>query len=119
MANLSWFTDPQFGEYITYGCDIHGQLSPGEHRYPCYTCGHCSRVICLRPERTRDRLKCDKCNRYICEKSQLCRMGCTPLRDIAKDRVALNDERYPYLNAILAGVTDKDEAQRRQLIIGE
>lgn len=119
MANLSWFTDQQFGETITYGCDLQGNPSPGEHRYPNYTCGHCSRVIYLRPDRTRDRVKCPSCGKYICEKNELCRSGCTPLRDIAKDHVRLDDERYPMLPAILAGATSLDEARRRNLILGE
>lgn len=119
MANLSWFTDKQFGEYITYGCDLQGNASPGEHRYPCYTCGHCSRVVLLRLDRTRDRLKCYTCNNYICEKNELCRSGCTPLRDIARDHIELGDERYRMLPAILAGATSMDEARRRNLILGE
>lgn len=31
------------------------------------TCVHCQRIVVLNPDRTRDRARCSRCDRYICD----------------------------------------------------
>lgn len=49
----------------------HAGLPPGAGRgvfeAATYTCTHCCRVVVINPIRTRDRVWCAKCDRYICD----------------------------------------------------
>lgn len=119
MANINTLLNAQFGEYITFGYDFNGNPSPGEHVYPCYTCGHCSVVIVIRPDRAREREKCGNCGKFVCEKNEICRTQCVPLRDLAVDHLENAKGWDKFLPAILGGATSLEEAYRRNLVIGE
>ena len=54
---------------------------------PTYTCGHCSDIVLMNPNRTRERRKCLKCGHTICEKKSICITECTPLPELARDHV--------------------------------
>lgn len=90
-----------------------------EKRIPTYTCGHCSAIVLMRPDRVRERKNCLQCGRYICEKSEICNTVCTPLPDLAKDNcegpVAQKYGRY--VPAIMKGITSIKEAEDKQLIL--
>lgn len=83
---------------------------------PTYTCAHCTQVILMRPERTRERVRCTRCLRLICEKSELCRSQCTPLHEIAQDHFENAGEFGRLVPAIMQGITTIDEAQKKGLI---
>ena len=82
-----------------------------------YTCGHCSNVIVLRPERERERETCYQCGRWICEKSSICLTHCTPIHEMAKDHFEGVGERGKFIPAIMAGITSVEEALSKSLII--
>lgn len=98
------------------GCDIQGKPLTGTKSYPAYSCGHCSRTVVMRDDRTRPRLVCQKCQRWICETSQLCQDDCTPIYDIAKDHSWDDPKWARLLPGIMAGATTIDEALRRGLL---
>lgn len=83
---------------------------------PTYTCGHCSDVIRMRPERTRDRVRCKSCMRLICEKKQICRVDCTPLYAMSLDHFEDAGKFGRLVPAIMAGCETEDEARERGLI---
>jgi hypothetical protein len=85
-------------------------------RYPCYTCGHCSNVVILRPDRNRPRKSCLQCGRWLCEKSEICNTHCTPLHALAKDHFENAGEFGKYVPAIMKGVTSVREAERLGLV---
>lgn len=83
---------------------------------PAYTCGHCSNVIVLRPERQRERKRCLSCMRLICEMSEICSSHCTPLYELAKDHFEGAGEFGKYIPAIMVGVGTKEEAHQKGLV---
>lgn len=85
-------------------------------RIPTYTCGHCSDVVAMRYERKRERTRCKKCMRLICERKQLCRVDCTPLHDMAADHFEDAGAHGRLVPAIMAGCSSMDEAQAKGLI---
>lgn len=85
--------------------------------YPTYTCGHCSNVVVMRPDRTRERTKCIQCGRTICEQTEICATHCTPLPELARDHMEAKGEWKKYVPAIMAGVDKKDEALSMGLIL--
>lgn len=103
-------------EIFLEGCDLEGRPIMGSMSYPAYTCGHCSNVILLREDRTRPRKTCLRCGRWICEKSQICSMHCTPIHALAKDHFEGAGEFGKYIPAIMAGVSTVAEAEARGLV---
>jgi hypothetical protein len=99
------------------GCDVEGRPTTGVKRYPAYSCGHCSATVIMRPDRTRDRLICNKCGRWLCEKNELCRHDCTPLYALVEDK-AWNDENKwtRLLPSIMNGQTTVDGARASGLL---
>jgi hypothetical protein len=94
------------------GADMEGKPITGTRRYPAYSCGHCSSTVILRPDRTRQRLTCNKCGRWLCEKNELCRHDCTPLYSIVRDKAWSEDNKWTrLLPAIMGGVTTKAHAR--------
>lgn len=85
---------------------------------PTYTCGHCSDVIAMRPDRKRERTRCKKCMRLICEKKELCRLDCTPLYAMAQDHFENVGEHGKLVPAIMAGCETLDEAVSKGLVNG-
>lgn len=83
---------------------------------PTYTCGHCSDVVQMLPSRTRERTRCKKCMRLICERKQLCRIDCTPLHAMAADHFEGAGTHGRFVPAIMAGCSTEDEAAQRGLI---
>ncbi len=83
---------------------------------PAYTCGHCSNVIILRPDRKRERKNCLSCGRLICEMSEICNVGCTPLYAMARDHFEGTGEFGKYVPAIMAGVSSVKEATEKGLL---
>jgi hypothetical protein len=83
---------------------------------PCYTCGHCSMVILLDAQRTRDRVRCAKCDRLLCEKNELCMKDCTPIHSLAADHLESALKWQKYLPAIMAGSQNEEEARAAGLI---
>ena len=54
--------------------------SPGANQvYECatVTCAHCNTIVILRPDRSRPRNYCRKCDAYICD-NPACLAGCLP-----------------------------------------
>jgi len=99
------------------GCDKEGQPIPGTKRYPAYSCGHCSATVIMRPDRTRDRIACTKCGRWICEKNGLCRTDCTPLYSLVEDRAWNEDNKWTrLLPAIMGGATSEEDAVSQGLL---
>lgn len=86
---------------------------------PTYTCGHCSDVVLMRPERTRPRVRCPHCWRFICEMKPICRAGCTPLHELAKDHFegSRSKEWGRFVPAIMAGATSEEEGLQKGLIV--
>lgn len=86
---------------------------------PCYTCGHCNGVRLLRAERVRPRARCKKCSRLICEKTEICKTECTPIPDLAMDRMqGLVAGRYKkWAEAALAQAPTKKEAIQKGLVL--
>lgn len=84
--------------------------------YPAYTCGHCSNVIVMRPNRVRERKRCLSCARLICEMSDICASHCTPLFALAQDHFESSGEFGKYVPAIMSGVMSKEEAHQKGLI---
>lgn len=85
--------------------------------YPTYTCGHCSNVVVMRPDRVRERVKCKSCGKTICEKTELCATHCTPLPELARDHFEGAGEWKKYVPAIMQGVETKEEAVKKGLIL--
>lgn len=108
--------DDQYGEVIMYGCDIDGNADGKTHHYPTYTCGHCSSVVVMRADRTRERVRCSSCDKLICEKSELCRQACTPIHALARDHFEGDPKWTRLVPALMAGATTEEEAIRRGLI---
>lgn len=84
---------------------------------PTYTCGHCSMVIVLRPDRVRERKRCFSCFRTICEKSEICNAACTPLHAMARDHFEGAGIWAKFVPAIMAGATTLAEAEGKGVIV--
>ena len=84
-----------------------------------FTCGHCTNVVVMRPERTRPRTRCTKCGKLLCEKNELCMKDCTPMHELAKDHFegAQAEKWGKYVPAIMQGVTTEEEGLRKGLIL--
>ena len=109
----------KFGELTLVGCDLDGNLMEGRRSYPTYTCGHCSKVVVIRPDRERPRTTCMACGGWICEKSEICNTHCTPLHALSHNGMDLDRPNSPhvkYLPAIMAGVESVNEAHRLGLV---
>jgi len=87
--------------------------------FPSYVCGHCNDVVVMRAERTRERKRCLKCMRTICESKQICNQECIPLGEICRDHfegpVAQKYKRY--VPAIMAGIDNTNEAEAKGLVL--
>jgi hypothetical protein len=46
----------------------HRASGQGLTEFKTYTCTHCSAVVIVNPERTRERGKCYQCNHLICDR---------------------------------------------------
>lgn len=103
----------QMGEVIMQGCDIDGNLAPGTHRYPTYTCGHCSNVVVMRADRKRERVTCKSCGKMLCEQNELCLKGCTPIHELARDQFEAKEKWTKLVAPLMAGVRSEEEAIRR------
>lgn len=97
------------------GVDENGM--PFSRSIPVYTCGHCSSVVALRKDRTRPRNDCLTCGRIICEKSEICNTHCTPIHKLANNGDMQHPRFGKFIPAIMAGVTDVGEAEKKGLII--
>lgn len=86
-------------------------------RVPAYSCGHCSATVILNPDRTRDRLTCKKCGRWLCEQNELCRTDCTPIYDLAKDHSWMDGSSWSRLvPAIMGGAHTVEDAVKKGLL---
>lgn len=106
----------KFCEVILQGCDLDGNLKPGTHTYPAYTCGHCTSIIIMRSNRERPRNLCMHCMKWICEKNQICNTQCTPMHSMAKDHFEGAGAHGKYVDALMQGVTEVAEAEKLGLI---
>lgn len=104
------FRDPQIGEISI------GEPFGKTRKVPCYSCGHCSRVVVMRPNRTRERKRCSSCGKLICEKTDICSNHCTPIHEMARDHFENAGDRAMYVPAIMAGVKTRNKAHERGLI---
>lgn len=91
------------GEYIIInGIDpFDGKPFTGKRTYPFYSCGHCSTPIAFHPYRTRPRVHCFSCDRYLCEKNHGCMKGCTPIHALARDQWMADDKWLEHLPEIM------------------
>lgn len=48
------------------------------------TCSHCQTIVVLRPDRSRPRNYCGKCDHYVCDKFE-CNRECIPLNKVLDD----------------------------------
>lgn len=55
----------------------------GLYESATYTCSHCQSVVVLRPDRSRERAYCRKCDHYICD-------GCGATMAITKECKTFN-----------------------------
>jgi len=78
LITTNSLSDFQMGE-------LHISDAHGSKVIPTYTCAHCNKVVMLRPDRTRPRVRCQHCSGYICEKSKFCQSDCTPIWQITRD----------------------------------
>ncbi len=83
---------------------------------PTYTCGHCTDVVQMNPQRVRERTRCKKCMRLICERKQLCQMDCTPMYAMSQDRFEGAGKHSRLVPAIMAGCSTESEAAQLGLI---
>ncbi len=99
------------------GCDAQGNPINGTQRYPAYSCGHCSNTVVINPRRSRPRVTCKKCGRWICESSELCQVDCTPIYALAQDHAWNEENQWTRLvPAIMSGAQSMDEALKKGLI---
>jgi DNA-directed RNA polymerase subunit RPC12/RpoP len=105
----------QMGEVVMWGSDLDGKPIMGSVRYPTYTCGHCSKVVVMRADRTRERVRCKTCGRLLCESNELCKMECTPIHELARDRFEADEKWTRLVQPLMAGVQTEEEAIRRGL----
>lgn len=98
------------GEWrITNGQDpITGEWFKGTRVYPFYSCGHCSVPIAFHPFRTRERVHCFSCDRYLCEKNPGCMKGCTPIHKLAADQWQADEKWTQHLPEIM-GITPTND----------
>lgn len=47
--------------------DLPSAAGRGLFEAPAITCSHCQTVVIIRPDRTRERAYCAKCDHYICD----------------------------------------------------
>lgn len=101
-----------------YDMEVTEMTEWGARTYsvPCYTCGHCSNIIALRPDRYRERKSCYVCGRLICEKSEICNTHCTPIHKLAANGDMGNPTFGKYIPAIMQGVDSVTEATEKGLI---
>lgn len=83
---------------------------------PTYTCGHCSDVVLMRTERTRPRVRCLKCMKYICERRPLCTQECTPIHALARDH--FEGHAAALVPAIMNGAQTLNEAIEKRWVLG-
>jgi hypothetical protein len=102
------------GEITTRELTIDGQMVT--RVVPTYTCGHCSQVVVMRPDRVRERKRCSVCKRLICETNELCRVDCTPIHQLARDHFEADPKWTRLLPAIMAGCQSEAEARQRGLL---
>lgn len=85
---------------------------------PCYTCGHCSSIVVLNKDRTRERKKCLQCMKLVCETNEICRTDCIPLADLCRDHFEGATEKWlPYVNAIMKGATTLSEVEQPKGVV--
>jgi hypothetical protein len=82
--------------------------------FPTYCCGHCSTVVVLNPARKRERTRCLKCMKFLCEKSELCRVQCTPIHAMARDHFEGAGEFGKFVPAIMAGCQTLEDIKTQQ-----
>jgi hypothetical protein len=99
------------------GVDANGMFFQKEDW--AYTCGHCTNVVVMRPDRLRPRTTCKACGRWICEKSELCNLDCTPMYSLAEDHFENAGKYGKFVSAIMKGHTKVEDAQKEGLIIGD
>lgn len=95
-----------------------GELHIGTKVYHTYCCGHCSGVVVMNPERKRERVSCYACQRWLCETNELCRVQCTPIHALARDRFEAPDSWTKLVPAIMGGCQTVAEAEEKGLILG-
>ena len=66
------------------------------------TCAHCHSVVILRPDRTRPRGWCRRCDHYVCD-SPACNVDCRPFNQVLDDlqRQAFVDEAIKHTSFTL------------------
>lgn len=96
---------------------MDGNPIQGTRIYPTYTCGHCTSVVVMRENRERPRNLCLSCMKWICEKSELCNLQCTPLHALADDHFESSEKYGKLVPAIMSGVTTVKEGLEKGLIL--
>lgn len=72
----------------------------------------------MNPRRTRPRLTCKKCSRWLCEQNELCQVDCTPIYNIAQDYLDGPNKWTRLVPAIMAGMRTVKEAEESGLLKG-
>lgn len=84
---------------------------------PTYCCGHCTGIVVMNPNRTRERVKCYSCQKFLCERNPICMDTCTPMHAMAKDHFEGAGKFGERVNAIMAGCTTVEEGVSKGLIL--
>lgn len=77
---MTTLLDKEVG-FITYYEDGKVRQEPG------YMCGHCNAWIILSQKRLRERVRCGKCGKLICERTKTCTTECVPVVELMKDKL--------------------------------
>src|SRR5687767_11579973 len=101
----------------TFGeLEVHDMETGATNRYPAYTCGHCTTIVVMREDRTRQRNLCFHCMRYICESKPICNEKCTPMYALANDGFQDKSSHSTLVHAIMSGAESSEEAVEKGLI---
>jgi hypothetical protein len=100
----------QMGVLTFQGSDIDGRPIKGQAEYHTYTCGHCSNIVVMRPDRVKPREMCFSCGKWICGKSEVCAKFCTPLVALADDGMEAPEKWKRLVPAIMGGANSVNQA---------
>ncbi len=106
----------QMGVLTLTGSDLDGNAILGQAEYATFTCGHCSNIVVMRPDRVRPREMCFSCGKWICEKNELCALFCTPLTALADDGMEAPEKWKRLVPAIMGGANSVDQAVKLGLL---
>jgi hypothetical protein len=76
------YVNGTFGMNDEFG-ELHIMGPMGMDIKPTITCSHCNNIVVLNPGRVRERTRCLKCMKFVCD--PCCGSECVPINEIAAD----------------------------------